>query len=173
MCRSTRCRRLLLHGNPQTQSELQIHRTQQTIYVRARLRVNTCSLFTHLREIILPLFNLILCSSQLHSFNSEPFSACIITSAQSEQPEFYHTHSTKWPTMGASNDGSEDVDQFLARIASLSKKSEDDAEQARRAEEQMLQARKERQARRAGMRKAAPPTTCTDTEQSVLDPSHQ
>lgn len=54
--------------------------------------------------------------------------------------------------MGASNDGSEDVDQFLARIASLSKKSEDDAEQTRRAEEQMMQARKERQARRAGMR---------------------
>lgn len=57
--------------------------------------------------------------------------------------------------MGASNDGSEDVDQFLARIASLSKKSEDDAEQARKAEEQMMQARKERQARRAGMPKAA------------------
>lgn len=53
--------------------------------------------------------------------------------------------------MSASNEGSEDVDQFLARIASLSKKDNGDAEQARRAEEQMMQAKKERQARRAGM----------------------
>lgn len=55
--------------------------------------------------------------------------------------------------MSALNDGSEDVDQFLARIASLSKKNDtEDAEQTRRTEEQMLQARKERQARRAGTR---------------------
>jgi hypothetical protein len=53
--------------------------------------------------------------------------------------------------MSAFNDGSEDVDQFLARIASLSKKSgAEDAEQTRRMEEQRLLARKEREARRAG-----------------------
>ncbi len=54
--------------------------------------------------------------------------------------------------MDASNDGSESVDQFLARIASLnSKQGEEEAERAKRTEDQMLQARKERQARRAGM----------------------
>lgn len=53
--------------------------------------------------------------------------------------------------MDASNDGSESVDQFLARIASLSsKQSPDDAQRSKRSEEEMLQARKERQARRAG-----------------------
>ncbi|KPI39079.1 uncharacterized protein AB675_4538 [Cyphellophora attinorum] len=53
--------------------------------------------------------------------------------------------------MSAFNDGSEDVDQFLARIASLSKKSgAEDSEQTRRMEEQRLLARKEREARRAG-----------------------
>ena len=58
--------------------------------------------------------------------------------------------------MSARNEGSEDVDQFLARIASLSKKTDSDAEQARRAEEQMMQAKKERQARRAGMHTSNP-----------------
>jgi hypothetical protein len=53
--------------------------------------------------------------------------------------------------MSASNESAEDVDQFLARIASLSKKNDEgEAERARKMEEQMLQARKERQARRAG-----------------------
>ncbi|ETN42117.1 uncharacterized protein HMPREF1541_04056 [Cyphellophora europaea CBS 101466] len=51
--------------------------------------------------------------------------------------------------MSASRDGSEDVDQFLARIASLSKKTDSDADQARRSEEQMMLAKRERQARRA------------------------
>jgi hypothetical protein len=61
--------------------------------------------------------------------------------------------------MSASNDSAEDVDQFLARIASLSKKNDEgEAERARRMEEQMLQARKERQARRAG--NAAPVFLC-------------
>ena len=54
--------------------------------------------------------------------------------------------------MSASNDGAESVDQFLARIASLSEKKDgQDAERSRRTEEEMLQARKERQARRAGI----------------------
>ena len=53
--------------------------------------------------------------------------------------------------MDASNDGTESVDQFLARIASLtSKQGSDEAERSKRSEEEMLQARKERQARRAG-----------------------
>ncbi len=53
--------------------------------------------------------------------------------------------------MDASKDGSESVDQFLARIASLnSKQGQEEAERSRRMEEEMLQARKERQARRAG-----------------------
>lgn len=55
------------------------------------------------------------------------------------------------PTMSASNDGSESVDQFLARIASLnSKQGQEEAERSKRMEEEMMQARKERQARRAG-----------------------
>ena len=54
--------------------------------------------------------------------------------------------------MSASNDGSESVDQFLARIASLSRKNdEEEAERSRRMEEDMMQARKERRARREGM----------------------
>lgn len=54
--------------------------------------------------------------------------------------------------MDASNDGSESVDQFLARISSLnSKQGPEEAERSKRMEEEMLQARKERQARRAGM----------------------
>ena len=53
--------------------------------------------------------------------------------------------------MSAANDEAESVDQFLARIASLSRKDDDqDAQRARQMEEDMLQARKERQARRAG-----------------------
>ena len=54
--------------------------------------------------------------------------------------------------MSAPSDESESVDQFLARIASLSRKNDDqDAERARKMEQDMQQARKERQARRAGM----------------------
>lgn len=52
--------------------------------------------------------------------------------------------------MSTSNEGAEDVDQFLARIASLNEKTSQDAEQTRKTEEQIMQARKERQARRAG-----------------------
>ena len=54
--------------------------------------------------------------------------------------------------MDRSDDGSESVDQFLARIASLSsKQGQEEAERSKRMEEEMMQARKERQARRAGM----------------------
>ena len=53
--------------------------------------------------------------------------------------------------MDALNVGSESVDQFLARIASLSsKQGREDEERSKRMEEEMLQARKERQARRSG-----------------------
>ncbi|EXJ55444.1 hypothetical protein A1O7_08371 [Cladophialophora yegresii CBS 114405] len=51
--------------------------------------------------------------------------------------------------MDVSNDGSESVDQFLARIASLSsRQTAEEAERSKRTEEELLQARKERQARR-------------------------
>jgi hypothetical protein len=54
--------------------------------------------------------------------------------------------------MSASNDDSESVDQFLARIASLShKKDDEEAVRARKMEDDMMQARRERQARRAGI----------------------
>lgn len=54
--------------------------------------------------------------------------------------------------MDASNDGGESVDQFLARIASLSsKQNADESERSKRSEEELLQARKERQARRLGI----------------------
>ena len=49
-------------------------------------------------------------------------------------------------------DGSEDVQDFLERIKGIGdKKSKEDEERARRLEEQILQSRKEREARRAGM----------------------
>ncbi|EXJ75222.1 uncharacterized protein A1O5_01918 [Cladophialophora psammophila CBS 110553] len=61
--------------------------------------------------------------------------------------------------MDASNDGSESVDQFLARIASLSsKQGQEDAERSKRMEEEMLQARKERQARRAERARSLSPS---------------
>jgi hypothetical protein len=54
-------------------------------------------------------------------------------------------------TITASNDDSESVDQFLARIASLKdKRDREDEERTRKLEEEILQGRKERQARRAG-----------------------
>ena len=53
--------------------------------------------------------------------------------------------------MGASMDDSESVDQFLARIASLKdKRDREDEERTRKLEDDILQGRKERQARRAG-----------------------
>ena len=53
--------------------------------------------------------------------------------------------------MSASNDDSESVDQFLARIASLKDRRErEDEERTRKLEEDILQGRRERQARRAG-----------------------
>ena len=76
--------------------------------------------------------------------------------------------------MSASNDDSESVDQFLARIASLSRKNEEqDDGQARKMEEDMMQARKERQARRAGTFPNPLPITSirceTDVGQNVHD----
>ncbi|KAK5445258.1 hypothetical protein LTS15_010349 [Exophiala xenobiotica] len=61
--------------------------------------------------------------------------------------------------MDAPKDGSESVDQFLARIASLnSKQGQEEAERSRRMEEEMLQARKERQARRAERARSLSPS---------------
>ncbi|KIV86664.1 hypothetical protein PV11_02261 [Exophiala sideris] len=61
--------------------------------------------------------------------------------------------------MDASKDGSESVDDFLARIASLnSRQGEEEAERSRRMEEEMLQARKERQARRAERARSLSPS---------------
>jgi DNA integrity scanning protein DisA with diadenylate cyclase activity len=57
--------------------------------------------------------------------------------------------------MSTSNDGSESVDEFLARIASL-KEGRDEAseEKTRRMEEDFQKSRKERQARRLGTLKS-------------------
>jgi hypothetical protein len=49
-------------------------------------------------------------------------------------------------------DGSEDVNDFLQRIKELGdKRDQEDEERNRKLEEEILQGRKERQARRAGM----------------------
>ena len=49
-------------------------------------------------------------------------------------------------------DGSEDVADFLERIRELGdRKNKEDEERTRRLEEEILQGRKEREARRAGM----------------------
>jgi hypothetical protein len=54
--------------------------------------------------------------------------------------------------MAASDDGSETVDAFLERIASLKvRRDREDDERARKLEEEIAQGRRERQARRAGM----------------------
>jgi hypothetical protein len=48
-------------------------------------------------------------------------------------------------------DGSEDVNDFLLRIRELGdRRDKEDAERTRKLEEEILQGRKERQARRAG-----------------------
>jgi hypothetical protein len=53
--------------------------------------------------------------------------------------------------MNASNDDSESVDAFLERIASLKdKRDREDEERTRKLEEEILQGRRERQAKRAG-----------------------
>ena len=53
--------------------------------------------------------------------------------------------------MNASNQDAESVDAFLERIASLKEKRErEDEERTRKLEEDILQGRRERQARRAG-----------------------
>lgn len=53
--------------------------------------------------------------------------------------------------MNASNDDAESVDAFLERIASLKdKRDREDEERTRKLEEDILQGRRERQARRAG-----------------------
>lgn len=49
-------------------------------------------------------------------------------------------------------DGSEDVNDFLLRIRDLSRKRDiEDEERTRKLEEEIIQGRKERQARRAGL----------------------
>ncbi|KIW99845.1 uncharacterized protein Z518_10773 [Rhinocladiella mackenziei CBS 650.93] len=61
--------------------------------------------------------------------------------------------------MDASNDGSESVDQFLARIASLnSKQGLEEVERSKKTEEEMIQARRERQARRAERARSLSPS---------------
>jgi len=84
---------------------------------------------------------------------TSPNYACgIINTPAVDFPTPLATLFARPPTMDASNEESESVDQFLARIASLSSKQGlEEAERSRRMEEDMLQARKERQARRAGM----------------------
>lgn len=48
-------------------------------------------------------------------------------------------------------DGSEDVNDFLVRIRELgNKRDKEDEERARKLEEEIIQGRRERQARRAG-----------------------
>ena len=50
------------------------------------------------------------------------------------------------------SDGSEDVNDFLSRIRDLSRKRDmEDEERTRKLEEDIIQGRKERQARRAGV----------------------
>ena len=52
----------------------------------------------------------------------------------------------------ADNDGSEDVNDFLLRIRDLSRRRDiEDEERTRKLEEDIIQGRKERQARRAGL----------------------
>ena len=49
-------------------------------------------------------------------------------------------------------DGSEDVNDFLLRIRDLSRKRDrEDEERTKKLEEEIIQGRKERQARRAGL----------------------
>lgn len=59
---------------------------------------------------------------------------------------------TELPDMNASsNDDAESVDAFLERIASLkNQRNQEDEEHTRKLEEDILQGRRERQARRAG-----------------------
>jgi hypothetical protein len=53
--------------------------------------------------------------------------------------------------MDASNDYAESIDAFLERIASLKdRRDREDEERTRKLEEEILQGRRERQARRAG-----------------------
>jgi hypothetical protein len=52
----------------------------------------------------------------------------------------------------SNDDGSEDVADFLERIRELGdKRNKEDEEKSRKLEEEILQGRKEREARRAGM----------------------
>jgi len=58
----------------------------------------------------------------------------------------------------AETDGAEDVNDFLLRIRELGdKRAKEDEERARKLEEEILQGRKERQARRAGKIRRHPP----------------
>jgi len=58
------------------------------------------------------------------------------------------------------SDGSEDVNDFLQRIRELGdKRDKEDEERTKKLEEEILQGRKERQARRAGQYSSRKPTT--------------
>lgn len=64
--------------------------------------------------------------------------------------------------MSASNDGSESVDQFLARIASLKEGRDDDnVARTRQMEDEILKGRQERQARRLGEYPVSQQYTCS------------
>jgi hypothetical protein len=55
-------------------------------------------------------------------------------------------------TMTSENSGSEDVNDFLQRIKELGdRRDQEDEERNRKLEEEILQGRKERQARRSGL----------------------
>ena len=61
-------------------------------------------------------------------------------------------------------DGSEDVNDFLQRIKELGdQRDREDKERTRKLEEEIIQGRKERQARRAGTCK------CSATRQSIIN----
>ena len=76
-------------------------------------------------------------------------------------------------TIVADTDGSEDVNDFLQRIRELGdKRDKEDEERTRKLEEEILQGRRERQARRAGLcvlMEVEPALTYT-TVQSAPDP---
>lgn len=60
-------------------------------------------------------------------------------------------HSVLNMSPAAESDGSEDVNDFLQRIRELGdKRDKEDEERTKKLEEEILQGRKERQARRAG-----------------------
>ena len=69
-------------------------------------------------------------------------------------PRVPESAATMTPTTATEPDGSEDVNDFLLRIRELGeKRDKEDEERTKKLEEDILQSRKERQARRAGKQK--------------------